>query len=278
MKIKIGSIVKLVMIVSLLTLLTQLGGVVYLLHRLLVARLSSVWAWQKKWWGRGLQFCGLYLLACFALTPPLARHFGRVPLPFYATSQAPMQPASLLSCLSNRHYVRPLLRNTAIAVAQQMRQQNADFILIYLDANFPFWDGFPLWPHRSHDDGKKLDIAFVYQNELGTLAHGTPSMLGYGVVEPPLKGESDQPALCEKKGHWQYSLLQRMTLGIWRKSYRFDLRRTQQLIRLLAHQKSVGKIFIEPHLRQRMRLNKLKKVRFHGCAAVRHDDHIHLQL
>ena len=37
------------------------------------------------------------------------------------------------------------------------------------------------------------------------------------------------------------------------------------------------KIFIEPHLKQRLGI-KNQKVRFHGCGAVRHDDHIHLQI
>jgi hypothetical protein len=33
---------------------------------------------------------------------------------------------------------------------------------LYLDGNFPFLNGFPLLPHLSHSDGRKLDIAFYY--------------------------------------------------------------------------------------------------------------------
>ena len=30
-----------------------------------------------------------------------------------------------------------------------------------LDGGFPFLDGFPLLPRLSHDDGRKLDLAFL---------------------------------------------------------------------------------------------------------------------
>lgn len=41
---------------------------------------------------------------------------------------------------------------------------------------------------------------------------------------------------------------------------------------------AVRKIFLEPHLKTRLKLSKYSKIRFHGCHSVRHDDHIHLQL
>ena len=39
----------------------------------------------------------------------------------------------------------------------------------------------------------------------------------------------------------------------------------------------IEKVFIEPHLKTRLNLTS-NKIRFHGCQAVRHDDHIHLQV
>ena len=45
----------------------------------------------------------------------------------------------------------------------------------------------------------------------------------------------------------------------------------------ILKQNEISKIFIEPHLKKRMNL-KNPKIRFHGCRAVRHDDHIHLQI
>jgi hypothetical protein len=38
----------------------------------------------------------------------------------------------------------------------------------------------------------------------------------------------------------------------------------------------VGKVFLEPHLTQAIGLSA-PKLRFQGCRAARHDDHIHFQ-
>ena len=59
--------------------------------------------------------------------------------------------------------------------------------------------------------------------------------------------------------------------------YQFDEPRTQKLLQLLSNEKAIKKIFIEPHLKNRMYLNS-SKIRYHGCQAVRHDDHIHVEL
>ena len=59
--------------------------------------------------------------------------------------------------------------------------------------------------------------------------------------------------------------------------YQFDEPRTQKLLRLLSNEKAIKKIFIEPHLKNRMYLNS-SKIRYHGCQAVRNDDHIHVEL
>jgi len=56
-----------------------------------------------------------------------------------------------------------------------------------------------------------------------------------------------------------------------------DLDGTKELITLFVQDNAVGKIFIEPHLKARMKLN-YDKVRFPGCQTVRHDDHVHIQL
>jgi len=50
------------------------------------------------------------------------------------------------------------------------------------------------------------------------------------------------------------------------------------LIATLSKHPDTGKIFIEPHLKSRLGFANDSKVRFHGCAAVRHDDHIHIEL
>ena len=57
-------------------------------------------------------------------------------------------------------------------------------ILNYLEANFPFIDKFPLLPHLSHNDGKKLDVSFHYVNaKTGEHTNVVPSWLGYGFAK-----------------------------------------------------------------------------------------------
>ncbi|MEM9821506.1 MAG: hypothetical protein AAF985_10560 [Bacteroidota bacterium] len=261
-----------------LTLLTQIGGLLYLcyffgLRKWLRARYGELALWK-----RGLAFGSFYALVSLLLIPLIASQLGRVPIPLFSSPQQAIQPASILTCLSNRHYVRPQLKQLALEVSREVRKQIPDFRMVYLDANFPFWNGFPLLPHRSHDDGEKLDIAFIYHDSDGRLTNATPSILGYGICEEPRQGERDQAAICARKGYWQYSLLQQMTFGWWREKYIFDKDKTRILLETLARRKEMGKIFIEPHLVQRLKLQQYPKIRFHGCPAVRHDDHIHFQL
>ena len=103
-----------------------------------------------------------------------------------------------------------------------------------------------------------------------------PTFLGYGLAEKPKKGEFDQPAACEEQGHWQYSIISKLTPA--KKNYEFDASANSRLLQILYRNARIRKIFIEPHLKQRLGLGGVDKIRFHGCKAVRHDDHIHVQL
>ena len=62
-----------------------------------------------------------------------------------------------------------------------------------------------------------------------------------------------------------------------KKNFTFDSTVTKELVNYFASKPVIGKIFIEPHLKTRLGLTS-DKIRFHGCQAVRHDDHIHVQL
>ena len=46
---------------------------------------------------------------------------------------------------------------------------------------------------------------------------------------------------------------------------------------LLSRDPRIGKIFLAPHLAAKFGAGT-SKIRFQGCAAARHDDHIHIQL
>ncbi|MCB0635552.1 MAG: hypothetical protein KDC54_02985 [Lewinella sp.] len=256
-------------LILLLTLLTQTGGLL-----LLLALLINWYRPRRR--GRLTYFLLLYGLS-WLVTPWLAGAFGRTHLPLWATEQAPLQPQNWLLILTNRHYVRPALKETTLAVARDMREQYPGLTLTYLDANFPFFNGFPLWPHRSHDDGEKLDLAFVYQHGEQRTTRA-PGLLGYGRCDGPEVGEVDYPARCREQGYWPYNMLRLLARPLVHGDYRVDEAFTAQLVRRLARSGNIGKIFIEPHLKQRWGLGQLDKVRFQGCAAVRHDDHIHVQL
>lgn len=274
-------LLKILLIFSLLTLLTQVGGLVYLCYlycsRFLPSnKLSKL---QQTAWHLGL-FTGLFLLSSLLLVPTIAPWFGRVPLPIFLDAQYPVRPANLLTCLTNRHYVKPPLLQLIKEVAQEINEQQTEQTeILYLDANFPFIDNFPLLPHKSHDDGEKLDICFLFRDKTSQKRLNEPmSFLGYGACLEPQKGETNMPSICAKKGYFQYSLLKKFASQHKIKEAEFDLKANRQLLISLAKKKATGKIFIEPHLKERLRLSKYRKIRFHGCAAVRHDDHIHLQL
>src|SRR5690554_1699854 len=132
-------------------------------------------------------FSIIYLLFSFFILPPLAKHFGRVPLPIYSDT---IKPLNVMTCILNRHYVRPKLKSNITTASNELSKKHPNRIISYLDANFPFYDGFPLLPHLSHNDGKKLDIAFFYKNKTGKEINNiAPSFIGYGVYEAPRKEE-----------------------------------------------------------------------------------------
>lgn len=256
------------LVVLLLTGLTQIGGIIYL----------TVLAihFFKKWsvWRTGIIFISLYLVSTFLIIPQLARMAGRVSLPLSGS----LQPLSYLMPLANRHYVKAELVSTLQETAKLVHQ-NHGVNTHYLDANFPFWDGFPLFPHLSHNDGKKVDIAFYYNDaSTGFPANDAPSFIGYGVFESPKGNEVNYPASCKEKGFWQYGLLGKLVPQWTADDYVVNPDITATYIRLLANSPTVEKIFIEPHLKERWKLAALDKIRFHGCQAVRHDDHIHIQI
>lgn len=269
-----------IFIFILLTALTQVGGLLYLLYKpagiYIDRRYPEKWSRRIRKWGT---FGGIYLVGALFIVPWITPFFGRVPLSWLATKEMPVSPRCVLYPLANRHYVRPALKAAITDISRQMAEQYPGVELRYLDANFPFWNGFRLFPHLSHDDGQKLDICYLYRkNNKGELTSRTPSVLGYGISEPPRAGEINQPATCTKKGYWQYSFLQAITPSVGNRTLQFDEPANRQLLQMLSNDNRIGKIFIEPHLKQRLGLASIGKIRYHGCRAVRHDDHIHIQL
>ncbi|WVT73393.1 hypothetical protein QM996_18250 [Sinorhizobium chiapasense] len=258
-------------VVVLLTLLTQIGGLVWLVALGLTRRRRA-----------GISvflalFLGLYA-AGSALTYAVAPIFGRVPLPCFDDGTSRLRMQSPLFCVLNRQYVVPELKEAAFALSRHMSQAFPGTTTLALDANFPFFNGFPLFPHLSHSDGRKLDIAFFYRDAVGGyLDKATRSPIGYFAFEQPRPGSilpcRDREDLLTLR--WDLDFLQ----SLWR-SLSLEEGRTGEALRWLSGEGSsfgIEKIFVEPHLAQRLGV-EAESIRFQGCRAARHDDHIHMQV
>lgn len=134
-----------------LTIITQIGGIIYVITLFIFKKR------RKRIVGFGL----LYLISTFLIIPNIAPFFGREKIKNTQNIQAHF----FLTVLANRNYVKPELNKTLQKIATELSKKHPTLKLIYLDANFPFIDKFPLLPHTSHNDGKKIDIAFIYSDK-----------------------------------------------------------------------------------------------------------------
>ncbi|MEP4036870.1 hypothetical protein [Pseudophaeobacter sp.] len=239
-------------IIAVLTALTQLGGIAWALSRLFRYPLPLF----------ALLYTGLSLAAIW-----LAPLTGRTALSCF--ERGPLQVQSWFYCATNRTYVTPELKTVLEEAAERVREDYPGTQTLVLDANFPFLTGFPLLPHLSHDDGEKVDLAFYYADAEGLFfPNQVRSPIGYFAFE-------DGPTNCPDtllSLRWDLDWLQ----SLW-KTFELEPQRNRLLVATLARDPRVAKIFIEPHLKQSLGLSS-DKIRFQGCRAARHDDHIHLQL
>ncbi|WP_240705227.1 hypothetical protein [Pacificoceanicola onchidii] len=234
-----------------LTLLTQIGGLAWLLALLFKRRVIS--------------FCVIYVVLTLGAVW-IAPLFGRVAIS--CLQDGPLRVQSGLYCALNRTYVTPEMADVLKRLAEEMERRHPGTQTLLLDANFPFIDGFPLLPHLSHKDGKKADIAFYYSDETGYAPGATRSPIGYFAFEEgPTQCPDVWPTL-----RWDFAWLQPM----WR-SYALDEPRLRSVMRVLTGDDRIGKVFLEPHLVARLGFGH-KAIRFQGCRAARHDDHVHFQL
>lgn len=252
-------------IVIALTLITQIGGLIYLLS-----------LWVNRWWQKRFRFkllsifLALYLVVTFIIVPLVAPLFDRERV--IHTDR--IKPTNYLTVILNRNYVKPELNQLLRETEQHLSDTNIE--IRYLDACFPFIRKFPLLPHLSHNDGKKIDISFVYENRQGEITNDKKAISGYGVFVPIKKREYNQTRECKKKNSY-YDFPKYLTLGTINSELIFSEKGTTQLINALLKNKKLEKLFIEPNLKSRLYLTD-SRVRNHGCRAVRHDDHIHIQV
>jgi len=252
------------LVILALTALTQIGGIAWALA--LVLRMV---------FGRFfLLFFGLYLsLTVLAhYTAPMA---GRTALPCLDAGPSQIAVLNPLYCALNRNYVTPQMKAHADSLADHMHDSFPGTRTRALDASFPFIDGFALLPHLSHDDGNELDLAFYYTDTDGEYRLGQArSIIGYWGFEEPGPGD---PQPCA--GDTGISLRWNMNrLQPYMRDWPLDTDRTATALRWLA-ENPVGsdyKVFIDPYLSDRLGVTG-DAVRFQGCSAARHDDHMHIE-
>lgn len=251
-----------------MTLTTQIGGVIYLVT-LFGVRKSVEYLFLLR---LGF-FLALYLLSTFLIVPSISPIFGREKI----KETDVLKAHSFIYVLLNRNYVHPELNEAIAEIATEFEEANSEIKLTFLDANFPFLNGFPLPPHLSHNDGKKIDVSLIYENTNGKLINRKPTISGYGFFEKPDVNELDQITKCKETGNWHYDFPKYLTLGTINNDIVFSEKGTRNLINIIASHNEIEKLFLEPHLKNRLGLTN-SKIRYHGCQAVRHDDHIHFQL
>jgi hypothetical protein len=253
-----------------LTILTQVGGVALLM----TAGLAKLRRWPV--WLSILGFVAVYGLITAVGVPPLARIGGRERLPCVAGVGGTHGAISPMLCILNRNYARPEAEALISALAAHMAERYPGTVTRNLDAGFPFFDGFPLMPHLSHRDGLKVDLAYYYREADGRpVADGAASPIGYWAYEGARADEA-QPCANAKWPNlrWNFAGLQS------RVTRRADPERMRAMLAWLTtegRRYGLRKILIEPHLKQRWAPG-VDMVRFQGCRAARHDDHLHLEL
>lgn len=180
-----------------------------------------------------------------------------------------LRPGSFwLYCVLGRNYVQEGGVDVLRAAQRSVEDQHGVASITWLDASGPWTDG--LWPHRSHSDGRQIDVALYYETAEGQPLMRPPTFSGYFAYEPPEPGEQTPCAGRRRPADFGDPAAGR--------SWRWDEARNGTLVRALIADDRVRRIFVEPHLANRLGLNGHPKVRFAGCAAARHDDHIHIDL
>lgn len=138
--------------------------------------------------------------------------------------------------------------------------------LVYLDGSGP--ENKRLWPHRSHGSGDQLDIVLPFENLDGEALTRGPTELGYGSYEPPREGELDLCSGKKRPANFGDPPQDR--------NWQLDETRARILLSIVLDAPETKRVFLEPHITERLDLQDHPKVGFAGCYAARHDDHIHI--
>ncbi|MDH3228387.1 MAG: hypothetical protein OEN55_01220 [Alphaproteobacteria bacterium] len=270
-----GTAIMLCLLVLILTILTQVGGLLLWLGLPVLDLLGRTMPGSRilRLLAAAGVFVPAYLAVSIVMIPPLAAQFGRVPLPCGPRNETAYGALTVVTCLLNRHYATAAARDVLAATAKRWAADFPDGRLSFLDSGFPFFAWFPMLPHLSHGDGRKVDVALLFLDPAtgGPASGRAPSPIGYwGYVKP----EVGATLPCGGRStwlRWDFDWLQPLLPEL-----RLDEAAVAALLQDLAASPRVVRIFVEPHISARLGV-KNRKIRFQGCAAARHDDHIHVE-
>lgn len=181
-----------------------------------------------------------------------------------------LRPHARGYCLGQRHYVKPNARKALLSAVDKLRRRHPDASITYMSASWPIGRR-PMPPHLSHGDGRQIDLALFYVDRDGRPLARPPTVTGYGAYEPPRR-EADRSCVGAERRAKRNDGADPAADRRWR----LDETRTRDLIGILSADPNVRRIFIEPHLKRRLGFSMDPKVRFAGCRAARHDDHLHV--
>ena len=267
-----------IVILFALTALTQVGGAILIFSTLIVWSIFPIGRLGrfKALLAHSFAFALLYCAICMLLIPPVAQVNGRVALQCFPSVRHAYAALTPLTCLLNRHYAAPEAEAALQRMAKDLGETQPGTVVAYLDAGFPFFDGFPMLPHLSHRDGRDVDLAFFYLGPVGRYLPGEGrSPIGYFAFEQPAEGAilpcANETARWTRR--WDLDWLQPFF-----QPYMLDSARMVDLLSWLVTEGpkyGVSGLIIEPHLSERLGVRS-QLIRFQGCNAARHDDHIHV--
>lgn len=271
---KPARILALSLAVVFLTLLTQIGGLV------LCVVVASVSVAGRRLSRRRLLvriaappaiFAVVYTAASLAVAP-LAGLAGRAPLPCLFAGESAYNSLTIWTCLLNRHYATREARDALDSTARRLSAEFPGRRIAYLDAGFPLFDWFPMLPHLSHRDGRKIDLAllFVDPQDNRPAPGRALSPIGYWGYVRPGPGAALPCAGRRSWLRWDFDWLQPLLPDL-----RLDEAATASLLETLMDSPSVARVLMERHLADRLGVANAR-IRFQGCRAARHDDHIHV--
>ncbi len=257
-------------LVLVLSFFTQVGGL-FIWVTLCLNADDIGWRHRLKRWFLPL---AAYLFGTFALMPKISHLWGRVVLPCSSSFGYPLSARTSLSCLANRRYVKPHVRDTVLEVSKKIDRLYPLVELHYFDAGFPV-PRLPLFPNTTHKSGLELDFSFIWKDLSSRKLLPSPSPIGYwGYSQPKTPRECGSP----------YRFL-----GVIPVDYRLDLpwfqwflpnlkidtKKTKVLLGFFTQHSEVRQVVLEPHLIQTLADNNSKIIP-NACDMARHDDHFHI--